>query len=299
MDNVSVRVEDGVAVLTIDNPPVNALKASVRAGIVEGIDRAGQQQDVKAVVLAAKGRIFVAGADITEFGKPPQSPTLREVIAALDQCRKPIVAAINGAALGGGLELAMGCHARIASPHAKLGLPEVKLGLLPGAGGTQRLPRLIGAEAALEMIVTGEPVSAQRALKLRLIDAIAEDDLEGAAIAHARKLAIAGAPLRRTRDLTPSPSDAAGRQEFEKAAAAALKRARGLPAPAACVEAVRARSIVRSRKAWCCERQAFDRLVQDETSKALRHAFFAERERREGARLSEGHADRARSAARP
>ena len=228
-------------------------------------------------MLASKGRIFVAGADITEFGKLPQIPTLREVIAAMDVCEKPIVAAISGAALGGGLELVMGCHARIASPHAKLGLPEVKLGLLPGAGGTQRLPRLIGGEPALEMIVTGEPVPAQRALQLRLIDAIAENDLEGAAIAHARKLASAGKPLRRTRDLAPSLSDPAQRGQFEKAAAAALKRARGLPAPAACVEAVRAALDRPFDEGMALERQAFERLVQDETSKALRYAFFAER----------------------
>ena len=214
MQSVAVRVADGVALAVIENPPVNALNVSVRAGIMQAVDRVRQQADIRAMVLAAKGRTFVAGADITEFGKPPLSPTLREVIAALDESAKPIVAAINGAALGGGLELALACHARIASPRAKLGLPEVKLGLLPGAGGTQRLPRLIGAATALEMIAEGEPISAQRALELGLIDAIVEDDLEGAAIARARELAEAGISLRRTRDLSEQLSNPEERARF-------------------------------------------------------------------------------------
>jgi 3-hydroxyacyl-CoA dehydrogenase len=277
MQSVAVRIADGVALAVIENPPVNALNVSVRTGIMQAVDQARQRADIRAMVLAAKGRTFVAGADITEFGKPPLSPTLREVIAALDESVKPIVAAINGAALGGGLELALACHARIASPRAKLGLPEVKLGLLPGAGGTQRLPRLIGAATALEMIAEGEPISAQRALELGLIDAIVEDDLQGAAIARARELTEAGISLRRTRDLSEQLSNPEERERFEAVAADVLKRSRGSPAPAACVEAVRAALDQSFDDGLAVERQAFERLLQDERSQALRHVFFAER----------------------
>ena len=146
---VTLAVADGMAVVTIQNPPVNALSAAVRAGLLDAVRRAAADPGVKGVVIAAKGKTFIAGADITEFGKPPAPPSLPEVIDAFDAVAKPIVAAIGGAALGGGLEVALGCHARVAAPAAKLGLPEVKLGLLPGAGGTQRLPRLIGAAQAL------------------------------------------------------------------------------------------------------------------------------------------------------
>ena len=201
MQSVAVRVADGVALAVIENPPVNALNVSVRAGILQAVDQVRQEADIRAMVLAAKGRTFVAGADITEFGKPPLSPTLREVIAALDESAKPMIAAINGAALGGGLELTLACHARIASPRAKLGLPEVKLGLrlAPAARSA-----CLGSSEPLRRgdVAGGEPISAQRALELGLIDAIVEDDLEGGAIARAREFAQGGISLRRTRDLS-------------------------------------------------------------------------------------------------
>ena len=160
--SVDLRREGEVAVVIVDNPPVNALKHEVRAGLVEALDQARQDDAVKAVVIACGGRTFFAGADITEFGKPPQPPGLHDVIAAIEAMPKPVVAALHGTALGGGFELALACHFRVAAPGARVGLPEVKLGLLPGAGGTQRLPRLIGPEKALKLIVTGDPIPARR-----------------------------------------------------------------------------------------------------------------------------------------
>src|SRR5215472_13002897 len=163
--NASVDFQrDGeIAVVTVDNPPVNALKHEVRAGLAEALRQARGDGAVKAVVIACAGRTFFAGADITEFGKPPQAPGLHDVIAAIEAMPKPVIAALHGSALGGGFELALACHYRVAAPGTRVGLPEVKLGLLPGAGGTQRLPRLVGPEKALKMIVTGEPISAAEA----------------------------------------------------------------------------------------------------------------------------------------
>jgi 3-hydroxyacyl-CoA dehydrogenase len=159
-DVVKLERHDEVAIVTINSPPVNALSAAVRRGIFENVKTAAADPAVKAIVIACAGRTFVAGADITEFGKPPQSPGLSEVIAEIENCSKPVIAAIHGTALGGGLELTLGCHFRVATKEAKLGLPEVKLGLLPGAGGTQRLPRAVGPELGVKMVVTGDPISA-------------------------------------------------------------------------------------------------------------------------------------------
>src|SRR5690349_9991337 len=186
MGNVNACVdfarEGDVAVVTIDNPPVNALKQEVRAGIAEAVGRARDDAGLKAIVLACAGRTFCAGADITEFGKPPRPPGLSEVLRAIEASPKPVIAALHGTALGGGFELALACHYRVAAPGARVGLPEVKLGILPGAGGTQRPPRLVGPEKAVRMIVTGEPIGADEALKEGAIDAIIEGDLTGAAI---------------------------------------------------------------------------------------------------------------------
>src|SRR6201984_83922 len=162
--SVDLRRDGEIAIVTVDNPPVNALKHEVRAGLAEALRRTRDDAAVKAVVIACAGRTFFAGADITEFGKPPQAPGLGEVIAAIEGMPKPVIAALHGTALGGGFELAWACHFRVAAPSARVGLPEVKLGLLPGAGGTQRLPRLIGPEKALKMIVTGDPIGAREAL---------------------------------------------------------------------------------------------------------------------------------------
>ena len=186
--SVDLRREGGIAIVTADNPPVNALKHEVRAGLVEALSQAREDNDVEAVVIACAGRTFFAGADITEFGKPPQAPSLAEVIADIETMPKPVVAALHGTALGGGFELALACHFRIAKASARVGLPEVKLGLLPGAGGTQRLPRLLGPEKALKMIVTGEPVGAVEALADGVVDEIAAGDLTNSAIAFARRM---------------------------------------------------------------------------------------------------------------
>ncbi|HEX3351093.1 MAG TPA: 3-hydroxyacyl-CoA dehydrogenase NAD-binding domain-containing protein [Acetobacteraceae bacterium] len=268
---VSYAVEDGIAVVRIANPPVNALSAPVRAGLVEAVRRADTDPAAAAIVIAAEGRTFVAGADITEFGKPPVPPTLPDVIAAFDLAQKPMVAAIGGAALGGGLELTLGCHARVASPAAKLGLPEVKLGLLPGAGGTQRLPRLIGAEPALKLMADGNPISAAEAAAFGLVDEVAAGDLLQAAKAKARTLV--GRDLLRSRDA----AELGPRQAFE-AAAALLKRHSDSPSVAACVDAVRAAFDLPFEEGMARERAHFMGLLQDPRSKALRHVFFAERE---------------------
>src|SRR5438132_8550511 len=181
--SVDLRRDGDVAVVTADNPPVNALKHEVRAGLTEALMQARDDGAVKAVVIACAGRTFFAGADITEFGKPPQTPSLHDVIAAIEAMPKPVVAALHGTALGGGFELALACHFRVAAPGARVGLPEVKLGLLPGAGGTQRLPRLVGPEKALQMIVTGEPIGAADAGGEAVIE---EMDRRGRSVAAGR-----------------------------------------------------------------------------------------------------------------
>ncbi len=186
MTSVSIERHGAVSVVTADNPPVNALSQEVRQGIVECIDAANADADSDAIVLICAGRTFFAGADIREFDLPPREPHLPDVVAHIESSEKPVVAAIHGTALGGGLEVAMGCHYRIANAAAKVGLPEVKLGLLPGATGTQRLPRLVGVERALEMMLTGEPVTAHDAMKSGLIDRVTEsDDLLAGALTYA------------------------------------------------------------------------------------------------------------------
>ncbi|SFI99392.1 3-hydroxyacyl-CoA dehydrogenase NAD-binding domain-containing protein [Methylobacterium brachiatum] len=274
---VRYEVDGGVAVLTLANPPVNALGAALRAALDGALARAEADEAVRAIVLAAEGKVFVGGADISEFGKPPQAPSLPDVLERLDAGRKPVVAAIGGAALGGGLELAMACHGRIAAPAAKLGLPETKLGIIPGAGGTQRLPRLIGPDAAFTMMLTGEPVSAEIAAKLGIVDAVVLGDLVPAARIRALELADSGA-LPRVRDrvdaLTPE-----ARQAFEAKAEAAVKRDPEATNVHALARAVRAGLDPDAfDAAVAIERAEFRTLVENPRSKALRYAFFAERE---------------------
>jgi 3-hydroxyacyl-CoA dehydrogenase len=271
---ISLSVEEGVAVIRIASPPVNALSAAVRAGLTDALAEAVGNPAVRAIVLTANGRTFIAGADIGEFGKPPVPPTLFQVIASLDACPKPIVAAIGGAALGGGLEVALACHARVASPDAKLGLPEVKLGLVPGAGGTQRLPRLIGAARALPLIVEGTAVKAAEALRLGMVEEVAEGDLLASARHRAVALADAGVALPRIRD---RHEGLGSREAFEAAAAALQKRAAENPAAQACIDCIRAAFERPFDEALAFERETFLRLMQDDRSKALRHVFFAER----------------------
>ena len=268
-----------VAVITIDNPPVNALSAAVRAGLAEALAAAKIDPGVKAIVIACAGRTFCAGADITEFGKPPRSPSLHDVIAGIENGGKPVVAAVHGTTLGGGLELAMACHERVAAPATRLGLPEVKLGILPGGGGTQRLPRLIGPLKAVERIVTGEPMPAQEALADGLVAEIASGNLVEAAVALARRLASSPKlpELARNRD-DKLASVRAHRSAFDATVANLLKRKQGQHAPAACAKSVANSLMLSFDEGIAAERAFFRELVAGNQSKALRHIFFAERE---------------------
>ena len=201
---VSYELVGNIGVISVNSPPVNALSQAVREGILNAVNAAAEDAS-EAVVLRCEGRTFIAGADITEFGKPPMEPGLPEVLSAIENSKKPVIAAIHGTALGGGFEVALACHYRCAIASAKVGLPEVKLGLLPGAGGTQRVPRLAGVEAALDMITTGNPVAAAKANSMGLVDKVVEgDDLQAAAIKYASDLVASGAPLKRVRDITLS-----------------------------------------------------------------------------------------------
>ncbi len=275
---VKMERHDAVAVVTIDSPPVNALSAAVRKGIVDGVNAAVADADVKAIVITCAGRTFIAGADITEFGKPPQSPSLHDVIDVIENCAKPVIAAIHGTALGGGLELALGCHYRVATKEAKIGLPEVKLGLLPGAGGTQRLPRAVGPELAVKMIVTGEFIGASEALKAGAIDEIVDNQVAGGE-AFAKKVISDKKPLRKLRDDDSKLAAAkADKSIFTNAAAAANKKNRGLEAPLAAAEAVSHALDQPFDQALKSERELFMKLMNGEQSKAQRYAFFAERE---------------------
>ena len=285
---VKTERHDAVAIVTIDSPPVNALSAAVRKGIVDGVKSATADADVKAIVIACAGRTFIAGADITEFGKPPQSPSLHDVIDVLENSPKPVIAAIHGTALGGGLELALGCHYRVATKDAKIGLPEVKLGLLPGAGGTQRLPRAVGPELAVKMIVTGDFIGASEALKAGAIDEIVDAAVAGGE-AFAKKVIAEKKPLRKLRDDDSKLAAAkADKSIFTNAAAAANKKNRGLEAPLAAAEAVSHALDQPFEQALKSERELFTKLMNGEQSKAQRYAFFAEREAAKVAGVPDG-----------
>jgi 3-hydroxyacyl-CoA dehydrogenase len=282
--SVDLRRDGEVAIVTADNPPVNALKHEVRAGLAEALRQTRDDATVKALVVGCAGRTFFAGADITEFGKPPQSPGLGEVIAAIEAMPKPVTAALHGTALGGGFELALACHFRVAVAGARVGLPEVKLGLLPGSGGTQRLPRLIGPEKALKMIVTGDPIEAREALADGVIDQIIDGDLMAGAIGFARRVVTEGRPLRRVRDR----EDKLVGEGFADAAETLTRRLRGRDAPAACVEAVRNAIVLPFDEGLKREGELFRKLVAGDQSKAQRHVFFAEREAARVSGLPEG-----------
>ena len=275
MSVISTKRDGDILVVTADNPPVNALSAQVRAGLADAMAQASADDAVRAVVIRAAGRTFFAGADITEFGKPPMEPSLPAVIDAIEQCGKPVVAAIHGTALGGGLEVALGCHHRIAAASAKLGLPEVKLGLLPGAGGTQRLPRVVGVAEALPMIVTGAPISAAKAQQIGLVDRLVDDAaLDQEAIAFARSVIGDDHPVSsaRTDKLAETPPGF-----FNAYRAANARRIKGQDAPQACIAAVEAATTLPFAEGIAKERSLFKSLVEGDQSKALRHVFFAER----------------------
>ena len=265
-----------VGIIWIDNPPVNAISVGVRTAIIEGVTQLARDPEIKIGVLACEGRTFMAGADITEFGKPPLSPSLHDAISAVENSGKPIVAAIHGTAFGGGLEVALACHYRVAVAGAKIGLPEVKLGILPGAGGTQRLPRLIGVEAALGMIVSGDPVPAVQAAKAGVIDKIIEGDLLEGALAYAKELGAGKAPLRKVRDIAID----AGKLPpgfFDEARKRVAKEKKNLFAPQRIVDALEAAATLTFEKGMARERELFVQCAQNSQSKALQHVFFAER----------------------
>ncbi len=267
-----------IAALTVDNPPVNVLSPGVPEGIIEGLGRGSQDEEVKAFVLIGAGRSFIAGADIKTFTLPRnQVPDIPKLVAGVASTPKPIVAAMHGSALGGGLEVALGCHYRVAAPDARLGFPEVKLGLLPGAGGTQRLPRLIDAQKALEMISTGSPVKAEEARELGLIDHVIQGDLLEEALAYAEEVVRSGARLRKVSEMEPKLSVPFG-PFFTGERTRAAKKARGLEAPLRCIDAVQAAVTLPFDEGLRRERELFMEALDSEQSKALRHIFFAERE---------------------
>jgi len=272
---VTLEIKGRVAVVTIDSPPVNALGHAVRSGVMAALDRAEADDAIDAVVIRGGGRCFSGGADIREFGTPPAEPTLRQLCARVEDFPKIVVAALHATAFGGGLELPLSCHYRVADASAQIALPEVKLGIVPGSGGTQRLPRIIGAKRALKVILSGDPFSAQEALDLGVLDAILDGDLTDAAVAYAAKLVADGAPLRKVRDLAVADADA---EVFAEARKTWEKRSRGLLAPLACIDCVEIAATKPFDEGMELERDIFVKCRDSEQSKAQRHLFFAERE---------------------
>jgi 3-hydroxyacyl-CoA dehydrogenase len=268
-----------IAVLTVNNPPVNALSHGVRKGLKDGVVAAGADGQASAIVIVCAGRTFIAGADITEFGLPPKEPGLHEVLDLIEGNSKPVVAAIHGTALGGGLEVALACHYRVAVKTARFGLPEVKLGLLPGAGGTQRLPRVVGVEKALQMIVSGDPIGADEALRQGLIDQIVDGDLTAAGVAFAEKVLSEKRPLKKIRDLDDKIAAAKGKpQIFADFRKSVARQTRGFRAPENCIKAVEAAVTLPFDEGQKRERELFLDLLNSPESKAQRYVFFAERE---------------------
>ena len=268
-----------VAVVTVNNPPVNALSQHVRQGLDEGLKKAIADPAVSAIVITCAGRTFIAGADITEFGKPPVPPSLHTVLDVIESSPKPVIAAIHGTALGGGLEVTLACHYRVGVKDARFGLPEVKLGLLPGAGGTQRLPRVVGVEKALSMMVSGDPIRAEEALKHGLLDEIVAGDLTAAGIAFAEKVLNERRPLKKIRDLDDKLSVVRGKPEvFEEFRKSVARQTRGFRAPENIVKAVEAAVSLPFDQGIKRERELFAELMSSPESKAQRYFFFAERE---------------------
>jgi 3-hydroxyacyl-CoA dehydrogenase len=275
MSVVTFSKQDNIGLITVNNPPVNALSQAVRAGLRDAVAQGIADDEVAALVLLCEGRTFIAGADIREFGKPMQEPDLPVVNRAIEESPKPVIAAIHGTALGGGFEVALACHFRIALAGARVGLPEVKLGILPGAGGTQRLPRLIGPKLALEMIVSGEHVPVTKAHVYGAIDEVVEGDLKAAALAYARRVVDEKRPLRRVSTLRAKVEDPGFFDEYRRSIA---KKARGFLAPFRCIDAVQAAVELPFEQGVKRERELFVELVNSPESKAQRHVFFAERE---------------------
>ncbi|MFM9864126.1 MAG: 3-hydroxyacyl-CoA dehydrogenase NAD-binding domain-containing protein [Micropepsaceae bacterium] len=277
---VTTLTNDGdIAVLTLNSPPVNALSGPVREGIVNGVAKALGDKSVKALVLICEGKTFIAGADISEFGKPPTGPSLFDALNAIENATIPVVAAIHGTALGGGLEVALTCHYRVAVPSAKCGLPEVNIGLLPGAGGTQRLPRIVGAEKALEMVTTGQHMPAKWAAEVGLVDALVDEGkLRDGAVAFARKIVAENRPLKRVRDLNDKMVAARAHPElFANYRKANAKKFRGFDAPEANIKCIEAAVNLPFEEGIKFERTEFMKLMTGTQSAAQRYVFFAER----------------------
>jgi 3-hydroxyacyl-CoA dehydrogenase len=293
MTGEGYAVRDGIAVVTLDNPPVNGLGHALRTAIVAALDRANADDAVVAIVLTGAGRLFSAGADIREFGTPKSTaePTLRSVIAAVENSAKPVIASIGGAAMGGGLELALGCHLRVAIASAPIALPEVKLGLLPGAGGTQRLPRLVDMEIAIRMVVDGSTRTAAELAQQRLFDAVVPDDALAASLRLAGRVVDEARPRTRVRDLAVPSAGAEALLGRKRETLVAM--ADRYPAPLACVDALAAAVTMPFDEGLAVEREHFVRLMQSPTSRALRHAFFAERTASRIEGLPEGTRSRA------
>lgn len=279
-ETVSLAVENGVAVVMIDNPPVNALGYSVRLGLTAAAERIAADSEIKAAIISAKGRTFPAGADIAEFDTGMADPWLPIVVDQIEALEKPVVAAIFGTALGGGLEVALGCHYRVAAQSAKMGVPEVKLGLLPGAGGTQRLPRIVGAEAALGMMVSGKPVKAPLAAKMGLVDkVVADDQLMAEAMAMATAMMAKDGPLPRVSEMTGwTEKDRADTGLFDRFKEANGRAFRGVIAPGHILETAKAAVNLPFAEGMKAESSHFMELYESDQSRALRHVFFAMRE---------------------
>ena len=279
MSLVALKVDGSVGVIVVDNPPVNAVSNAVRVGLVTALEDAGRNDAVEAVVLSCAGRTFIAGADISEFGQPTREPTTLDVIAAIEAMRKPVVAALFGTPMGAGFEISLACHFRVAAPGTRMALPEIKLGLMPGAGGTQRLPRLAGMEKALAMILSGDPMTAEDALACGVVDEVAKGDVTAAATAFARRVVAEKRPLALARERDDKLAALrADPGKFDELAAKAARRVGGPLAPARALQSLRDAIELPIDRALARERASFLDLVASEESKAQRHIFFAERE---------------------
>ena len=279
-DVTTIEKDGNISIITLNSPPVNALSASVREGLHKGITEARNDGESEAIIIICEGRTFIAGADISEFGQEPKGPSLFEVQEFIEDSNKPVIAAIHGTALGGGLEVALTCHYRIAVPSAKCGLPEVNLGLLPGAGGTQRLPRVVGVEKALQMVTSGQHVPAKQCLEMGLVDEIAnEDGLREDSINFAKKIVSENRPLVKISEMNDKVEAARGNENiFTEFRTSIARRARGFLAPEyniQCIEAAVNNSFDEGIK---IERKLFMELVTGTQSAAQRYAFFAQRQ---------------------
>ncbi|MBL4750099.1 MAG: enoyl-CoA hydratase/isomerase family protein [Amylibacter sp.] len=281
---ITITQHNDIAIVTINNPPVNALSQAVRQGLQDAVQSIDADESVNAVILTCAGRTFIAGADVREFGKPAQTPHLPDVVNSLEAATKPWIAAMHGTTLGGGLEVALGCRYRIADKATKTGFPEVNLGLIPGAGGTVRLPRLIEAGAALGMIAGGKPISAQKALKLGLIDRIADDDLVQSAIAFAQDIKVQS---KRTPIINMPAQPVADPAAWDAQKSAIQKKARGQLAPLSAITAIENALNLPAQEALDAERALFTTLKSSPQSAALRYIFFAERTGAKMARLKD------------